>query len=504
MYNIRKFKEVIAEDSIILICVIRDEELLLPYFINHYKRIGVSHFIFIDNGSIDGTIKYILQLDDVNYKLYSTNESYAQNNYGVSWVNKILDKHCKDRWCLTVDIDELLTPPDKKSLLDIRLDMENSNSNITQTCLVDFYPSDIYKEYAKGSPFISHSDHFDSSQNCESFYAPDTSLTIKGGSRQRLFNFDSFPCLTKRSFFKYDFYNTHECQVGYHWILPKTFESWASMDAEKWINSSPELRFTKSHILIKHFKFIKPDLKKFFNTRVSRNEDWDNSSEYKSYLNSNIASFLHEESIKYKNDKQFYDDFNLQFLEKNINLIITGQRHGSTTLCEKIDSKKDTVCLFEAISQSDCALDYLSKCGLEIKTLEYPKLESFLKICLQEIREKNIFIKVIPEHIQHEEYIDKILKSELVKKIIILRRDLSNAYKSYEKSITTGNWGTTPKRQVEWGNQKGWASPSKSRDEWKSLHEKWFKDWKESSINNNIESKQLRFHDVIQEDFSYE
>jgi len=276
------------------------------------------------------------------------------------------------------------------------------------------------------------------------------------------------------------------------------------MDTEKWINSSPELRFTKSHILIKHFKFIKPDLKKFFNTRVLRNEDWDNSSEYKSYLNSNITNFLHKQSIKYENDTQFYNNFNLKHLEKNINLIITGQRHGSTTLCEKIDSKKDTVCLFEAISQSDWALDYLSKSGSEIKALEYCKLESFLKICLQEIREKNIFIKVIPEHIQSDQFIDKILKSELVKKIILLKRDLDNAYRSYEKSMTTGNWGTTPRRQAECGDKKGWTSSIKTQNEWKSLHEKWFKDWKESSINNNIESKQLWFYNVIQESFIYE
>jgi len=45
----------IKDDTVILICVVRNERVRLPYFFRYYRRLGITHFIIIDNGSVDGT-----------------------------------------------------------------------------------------------------------------------------------------------------------------------------------------------------------------------------------------------------------------------------------------------------------------------------------------------------------------------------------------------------------------------------------------------------------------
>ena len=56
MNKLRDFNIPIPETSdncIILISVVKNEFLLLDYFIKFYTSIGVTHFIFIENDSSD-------------------------------------------------------------------------------------------------------------------------------------------------------------------------------------------------------------------------------------------------------------------------------------------------------------------------------------------------------------------------------------------------------------------------------------------------------------------
>lgn len=61
--------------------------------------------------------------------------------------------------------------------------------------------------------------------------------------------------------------------------------------------------------LVGHFKFIKPNIYDFFNERVDRNEDWNNSEEYKKYINSNKSTFYENGiSVKYSYTESVYHD----------------------------------------------------------------------------------------------------------------------------------------------------------------------------------------------------
>lgn len=101
--------DVIAPGAIVLFCTFRNEALRLPYFLEHYRRLGVDHFIFVDNASDDGGADPLVKQSDVS--LWRTNASYRASRYGMDWLQWLLIRHGHGRWCLTVDADELLVYP---------------------------------------------------------------------------------------------------------------------------------------------------------------------------------------------------------------------------------------------------------------------------------------------------------------------------------------------------------------------------------------------------------
>ena len=312
----KHFKERIQDDSIVLICVLRDERLLLPHFIDHYKKLNVTHFIFVDNGSEDGSEDYLVTRDDINCQVYYTTNSYAENEYGLTWVNDILNTQCRNKWCVVVDVDELLMPRDDNCLQDVKRAMTDQNKNVLPTCLVDFYPKTTdQKDYTAGDDFLTHSDHYDR------FTEVDISIRrgeageviVKGGMRHRIFGENRQPvCLTKKSFFKYDFYKTHNLSVGMHWILPVDFNhmsgrAWS--EYPKWNEMNEHIKIYSDMCAVAHFKFIKPNIYDYFKRRVDRNQDWDNSDEYKNYIKlrtSNLVSDRH--SVQYSTVEDIYEN----------------------------------------------------------------------------------------------------------------------------------------------------------------------------------------------------
>ena len=77
--------------------------------------------------------------------MHHTNDSYADNLYGVNWVNQLLNNQFKNKWCLVIDTDELLMLRNNITLTARKKKMIKSNSSILVTCLVDFYPLQLNK-----------------------------------------------------------------------------------------------------------------------------------------------------------------------------------------------------------------------------------------------------------------------------------------------------------------------------------------------------------------------
>ena len=71
----------------ILFSTVRNEALRLPWFLKHYRDLGVVHFLFVDNGSTDGTGDYLGGHPDVS--VWRTEASYKASRFGVDWMNAL-------------------------------------------------------------------------------------------------------------------------------------------------------------------------------------------------------------------------------------------------------------------------------------------------------------------------------------------------------------------------------------------------------------------------------
>lgn len=99
----------IASDDVLLFATVRNEALRLPYFLMHYRKLGVRHFLIMDNGSEDETVALLRDQHDVS--LWQTDASYKSARFGMDWLSALLWRYGHGHWTLTVDADELLIYP---------------------------------------------------------------------------------------------------------------------------------------------------------------------------------------------------------------------------------------------------------------------------------------------------------------------------------------------------------------------------------------------------------
>jgi hypothetical protein len=99
----------IGARDIVLVACLRNEKFRMPAFVDHYRRLGVDHFLFVDNDSTDGFLDWARDEPDVS--VWRTGASYREAAFGMLWCNDLLRRHGTGRWCVTVDPDEFLVFP---------------------------------------------------------------------------------------------------------------------------------------------------------------------------------------------------------------------------------------------------------------------------------------------------------------------------------------------------------------------------------------------------------
>ncbi|MFN4100521.1 MAG: glycosyltransferase family 2 protein, partial [Pararhodobacter sp.] len=96
--------ERIGKNTILLFATLRNEQPRLPYFLKYYRDLGVEHFLFVDNGSDDGSAEYLAEQPDAS--VWRTSASYKASRFGMDWMNALLRRHGHGHWSLVVDVDE--------------------------------------------------------------------------------------------------------------------------------------------------------------------------------------------------------------------------------------------------------------------------------------------------------------------------------------------------------------------------------------------------------------
>jgi glycosyltransferase involved in cell wall biosynthesis len=293
----QKNLKTLRSDEVVCFSPVRNEALRIESFLNHHRSIGIKRFIFVDNSSDDGTPDYLGAQQDVS--LFTTSDEFGKSDFGMNWIQPLLNEYRYESWALTLDADELFVYPHFenntiKKLCDY-LDAQKCAAVVA--IMLDMYSKKSIKNTAH-SPGTSLTDtcpYFDAGpyeiqrhRNVFPF------IGFKGGARRRYFwNEDTEfipPSITKVPLVKWN----DRCRYS---------------DIVHEMDPSPGVLSNISGALL-HFKYLND-----FHTRAivesAREQHFANAREYKQYkkiMEENPdASLYYDKSVSYENSSSLLD-----------------------------------------------------------------------------------------------------------------------------------------------------------------------------------------------------
>jgi len=273
----------------LLITTVHNEEEIIPYFLEYYRRLGFSEFIFINNQSDDRTARLLHAQTGVT--IYKANGSYKHSRFGNDWVNHLLCKHGVGKWILYVDADEFLVYPEIEAtkISAFTKALEETGKVSLHCLMVDMYAAGKLSEcvYSEGQDPLRLCPYFDRDGYFDDLEPNSNTRWIKGGVRCRLFfdNVSDAPALNKIPLVKWSRHFAYLKSSHQIWPL--------SLNAG---SSTPET-LTRGALL--HFKFLSTFTRKLA-LEAKRRQHTD---EYVAYTNSNsddLELYDEQHSVRYE------------------------------------------------------------------------------------------------------------------------------------------------------------------------------------------------------------
>jgi hypothetical protein len=180
----------LSHGDIPLVFNTHNDRNLLPSFLAHYRRLGVSRFICVDDVSSDGTRDYMLAQKDVD--LWSSPIRYRDARRGREWRESLFERYGADRWYLNVDSDEFLIYEDceNRPLADLLRALEGRGEKRLAAPMLDMYPASrlgaATLDGDDGRMPWEIADHFDGSGY--TMVHTKRAISITGGPRKRKFD----------------------------------------------------------------------------------------------------------------------------------------------------------------------------------------------------------------------------------------------------------------------------------------------------------------------------
>lgn len=168
---------------------LRNEALRLPGFLEHYRTLGVDHFLMVDNGSDDGSVEMLTDQPDVS--LWQTTASYRAARFGLDWLTWLQMRHAHGHWSLMVDVDELLIYADHDRCDLHRLTdwLDSEGHDTFGAHMLDLYPKGPVgaQSFAAGDDPLAILCWFDAEPYRARRQQPMGNLWVQGGARERMF-----------------------------------------------------------------------------------------------------------------------------------------------------------------------------------------------------------------------------------------------------------------------------------------------------------------------------
>ncbi len=180
----------IRPGAVLCFATMRNEAARLPFFLDHYRALGVGHFLIVSNDSDDGTDECLAGQGDVS--LWRTGHGYRQARFGLDWLTWLMIRHAHGHWCLTVDADEILVYPHwtTRRLDALTAWLGAAGEASFGALMLDLYPEGRLgagSAPVPGAPPTDTLTHFDAGNYTMRVQAPLGALWIQGGPRARTF-----------------------------------------------------------------------------------------------------------------------------------------------------------------------------------------------------------------------------------------------------------------------------------------------------------------------------
>lgn len=287
----------IRPDSLLAFVALRNEAVRLPYFLDYYRAMGITHFLIVDNDSDDGSREYLLAQDDVS--LWTTSAGYKASRFGMDWLSYLLFRYGPDHWCLTVDPDEFLVFPhdDTRPLRALTDWMDASGMRALPAMLLDMYPRGGVTErrYIAGEDPFGILRWFDAANYAIRLDNEHGNLWIQGGPRARMFFPNAperAPSLNKIPLVKWE--RSYVYVSSTHMLLPRAVNLVYDRNGGERISG-----------ILLHAKFLSTFAEKAVE-ELDRRQHYNNSVEYKAYHSviSRDHDMWTEESVAYEDWRQ--------------------------------------------------------------------------------------------------------------------------------------------------------------------------------------------------------
>lgn len=290
----------IKREDILLFATLRNEMMRLPYFLDHYRRLGVVHFLIVENDSDDGTADYLAAQPDVS--LWQARSSYKASRFGMDWLTWLQRRYGHGHWTVTVDADELLVYPGypHRSLADLTGRLDAHEIPMMGALMLDLYPKGQVdaQTYVAGQDPCDVLQWFDATGYWQQVQPRMGNLWQQGGARARLFFADDpkrAPTLNKIPLVKW--HRSYVYVNSTHNALPA------------WLNQTYATPTSKkpSGVLL-HTKFL-PGTADRAAQEKARQEHFSNSTLYDDYYTALTENpdFWSETSVFYESADQLED-----------------------------------------------------------------------------------------------------------------------------------------------------------------------------------------------------
>lgn len=289
----------VADGDILLICTLRNEAVRIPFFLEYYRKLGVDHFLFVDNGSTDGFMDLVRGAEDIS--VWHTGASYKASNYGVHWMNGLMRRYGAGHWSLTVDPDEFLVYPycETRSLKMLAEHLEEIEKESLGCVMLDMCGENGVEgaAYRAGQDPLEVCPWYDGEGYWSWFDEVIGTTWIGGGCRGRVFNREQpvhAPAINKIPFIKAK--RRYLYLLSTHSLLPA------------YLNS---VHYDKPAVTgcLLHFKFLST-LKEKVAEEMRRREHFDGGREYAKYnevLTNEDVNLMGATSVRYESPRELVE-----------------------------------------------------------------------------------------------------------------------------------------------------------------------------------------------------